>query len=961
MPAQVTTGLPMMLEQLIAEGKLDQNAIVRQVAERPEIAAQLSKLRRPVPGQSMNTVKSEQGKEDFNGILPNVSNITRTTMSQVEDAENVFKLFPDIQLAAQIIVSSIISPKDMLGQALNYNFDAGDYNPEMTSQIIDLIREEVNKTYGLEDEIYDIVKDALFMSGSHPKLILPEAAIDHVINNSETVMATESIAQTKLFDNVEKGTIARTGILGNPHKSTRTGMALENIFSYDLATELREPSEVVEKLFTVNSKEYVSMNIHYRDKETEKEELLFNREKVIALATESISITDNAQILKLPEFIEIAAKQASAKALGLDIQPGVSPRIKLRSRPITIATENAGQTKKEKISPEKLSSMVYKNSTGQYKPYSSIPGAHNLKRRSIGRPMVRHLPAECLVPIYMPGDYRRHIGYIMAVDYNGHPLTLDSTKNEFGQGINSIAQNDKLNSSSASLLTDRAKKNLISDNYTPLIAQMGEIYAEIVERDLVERFARGTHGREVEIGNNTELYQIMVSRSLQGRQTRLVYIPIEYVTYFAFNYHRNGVGKSYISDLSNIIGMRAMVLFSRIWAQVRSSISTVKANVHLDPKDPDPQKSIEMIKHLIARSRQQYFPNGLRRVADFTDWIQRAGIEIVFDGHPGLPSTAIDFESRNIEHVKPDDDLELTLRHMCYMFFGLSPETVDTASQSDFATTVQQNGILFSRRIKMLGKVLNMDMTDYVRKLIIHDTVIKAKIMKILDAHVEDIKELLEDEDRTDLESQDNKKKIIVTQKILVDIIERVSVSVPEPDTTSLTNLKNEIQAYEDMLDKVLESFIDAKSLPAELSGEDLSSHIDSLKEAYKGYFMRQFYSENNITPEVFKLLDKDEEGSLTGEINSNMALTAKELSGTLLDLMKRSEKLREAASTDVNNQGSLGEGAGPDYSGSDSGSDSGGGSDNPFASFDEMPAEDEAPPEEDAPEATEDRTPEAQ
>jgi hypothetical protein len=171
-------------------------------------------------------------------------------------------------------------------------------------------------------------------------------------------------------------------------------------------------------------------------------------------------------------------------------------------------------------------------------------------------------------------------------------------------GMAGMMSSDKSNSSLGSLLTEKARKNLATQNDQPTIENATEIYADIIEKDFLQRLANGKYGRELRIGRNMDIMRIMLIRALKAQFTRLVYVPAEYVTYFAFKYHDNGVGKSYLDDLANITSLRALVLFSKTMARVKSSIETTHVNVKLDPRDHDPAGTLEKAKHLIAKTRQ---------------------------------------------------------------------------------------------------------------------------------------------------------------------------------------------------------------------------------------------------------------------------------------------------------------------------------------------------------------------
>ena len=870
-----------------------------QIAENPEVAAVLSKLLKP-----KETDRSGLS-DSVNVVYPSVDQISKLIMTRVEDSENTFKLFPDIELAAQIIISSILSPKDMVKTKLNFRFDSVRYPATMTAKILEILREEMVINYRLEDELYEILRDALFRGGSHPKIVLPEAAVDQLINSSET-MAIESIHETGLFKDIKDESMQSLGILGTPtEQEDKRVLSLESMLGYT------PKAHYDEHLFV--------------SKQPMPEDEVANVQELVKLAKSHTRVTDNYQVFKLPEVIE---SQRTRKIAELT-----------RSR-LHVAMESSG---KEKVSPRRLYNMLYKSSPSDYVPYTQIPSAHALKRRSIGRPLIINPPCESIIPVYVPGDYSKHIGYFIAVGADGNPVSLDSVVTEFAQSLSATGTNGQNTASASTVLTDRAKKNILSDNYTPVIDRLSDIYSEIYEKDLMERLSRGIYGHmEVGLGRNTELSRIMLARAWKGKYTRLVYVPVEYTTYFAFNYHRNGVGRSYLDDLSTVIGMRAMVLFSSIWARVRSSISGVKAHVTLDPRDRDPVKTIETVKHLVARSRQQYFPMGARSSQDYSDWLWKAGVMMTWSEHPGLPNTQVEMEARNIEHIQPDDSLEETLRHMTYMHFGLSPETVDSAAQADFATTVQNQSILFARRILMLGKKFGQHLTDYTRKVAFNDEVIQTRLVDVLNQHQADVLKDLTDEEKGFYDEN----KVAFTKYLLSDILNHLEVGVPEPDTTVSVNQKTELDSYEELLDKAITFIFSSETLGGTLAGET-SQYMDEIAKAWKAELMRRFMADNNIAPEAFEVATMDEDGQPMVNLNNLVETHSKNVMAAVVDLIQRMKEAKAAAVKDLAKvMGTDEEGNSLD-SGYDSGTDNtgGGGGDDNFGEggFDDFGGGEEA------------------
>ncbi|MGC3004911.1 hypothetical protein ACPF8X_42680, partial [Streptomyces sp. G35A] len=231
-----------------------------------------------------------------------------------------------------------------------------------------------------------------------------------------------------------------------------------------------------------------------------------------------------------------------------------------------------------------------------YNPLISINDKNNTTRKSIGRALRMKLPSESVIPVYAPGQPKKHIGYFVLLDGYGAPLTIYSQQG-YNDGLSSVMNNSASTNQSTGLqsyLLKRAKDTILGQEKEPTLTDVVRVYSSIVEKQIVSRLKTGIYGKELKIGEVDEIYRMMLYRALQGMQTRMLYIPADMVTYYAYKYHSNGVGKSLLDDLTMLLSTRAVVMVARVMQQIRSSINVTNVGVTLDPSDPDPEKTMEM-------------------------------------------------------------------------------------------------------------------------------------------------------------------------------------------------------------------------------------------------------------------------------------------------------------------------------------------------------------------------------
>lgn len=806
------------------------------VKSNPEAAAILSKLVKPHIEADFDLSKKSSYFSLNQGQLQSIS---ESIKNRTKDNDNILSLFPDIELAIQIEISSILSPKDMVNSVLIYKTKDTVLPSELLLKLNNIVSSNMEGYYDIKKDLPDILRETLFSTGSYVKTVLPESVVDEIINGSG-VVSTEGIKEIFGTNN----TIPNLGILGKPGVKDEIRIGIESF------------SEVVAVT------DYVCHLPGLVAKETESDDA-----KKFAKALE---ITDNYKLLKLPKLIQANNKN------------------KLKN---IIASES------RKLSNTQLSTALYKNNSKEVQTFLSIPKPSNAKRKSIGRPLVIKLPSESVIPIFTPGDETKHIGYFVLIDVDGNPVSHKSNIDSI-DGLSNISTANMQDKLPGSLL-ERARKNLHDDSGNITLDQITKVYGNIVETDLTDRLRNGIYGNNVEVGDNQEVYRIMLARSLAGKYTRLVFVPAELITYFAFKYFNNGVGKSYLDDVKILTSIRAILLFTKVMAMTKNSIAVTHVNMVLDPDDPDPNKTVELGIHEVIRMRQQYFPLGINSPTALTDWVQRAGLEFTFEGHPGLPNTKFEFESKSMNHVLPDDNLDELLRKQTYMAFGLSPETVDNGMNAEFATTVIANNVLFAKRITMLGEIFSDSLTDYCRKVATNDNIIQTELLGVLKENVGVLEKYFSDEEKEVYKETPD----LVLNSYIELYIENLEIALPKPDVTSIENQTAAFTEYSDALDKTIDSWISSGIITNDVSGE-LSQNIDTIRAIIKAYLTRNWMANNGYMPELSDIVTADEDG------NPNMnlyELNRNHIEGVMRSCLKFLESMKDvkdAADKDLANLG---------------------------------------------------------
>lgn len=821
------------------------------VGDRPEIPAAISKLILD-PDKSAsydnkgNRTISTTTSTDFVGISNDIANRAR-------DAETIVELFPDMELSAQILISSILSPKDMMNTELNFILQPGLKVSEISAPLIAELKEYCTKDYKIEPLLPTILRRILFESGSYPVAVIPESSIDTIINGP--AVAKESIMTTlSSYSDLNTKTFKPIGILGPSVKQDTASPSLKA------------------SLESLDGNGYHDLN--RTDNTIVGLEVFGN---LIPNAKNNTVVTDNYNLLKLP-FVFEKLKEKTIK------------NIVCKAAGKVVANENF-----TKLTDSSLTNLIYKNPNRNSTNIIKIKTSNETSRENIGEPLVMHLPSEAVIPVFTPGNEEQHVGYFVLLDMEGNPVS----KTNMEGGYNDLQK--RLNSQSTNMssgLLQKANMLFGDDCKSITLQQASQIYADIIEADLLARLRNGIYGKNLSLAKNQEIYRLMMARALKSQFTQLLFVPIELMTYYAYKFDNRGIGKSLNDDLRILNSIRAMALFTKLAAQLKNAIGRTEVQLELDPNDPSPQTTIEKAIHEITRTRQQNLPLGITSPSDLADWVQKANMQFSFSNHPGLPEMKINFNEVNTNYVEPSTDLEDDLRKRAIMAVGLNPETVDNGFSAEFATTIVENNILLSKRVLQIQEKFLPLVTDNVRKVISNDGRAIYKLKEIVYNNFDKVKANLNDVEVTD------ENKDVIVDLLVQEFLSNFEATLPKPNNITLENQMTAYDVYADAIDKVLDNFISTNVMPSTLVGEELNQKVEEIKTVVKHAYLRRFMIDNNILPELFEMMTYDDKGLPLFDLEDVQKNHINDMAKAIIKLFDAAKPIAEAATKDLQNTG---------------------------------------------------------
>ena len=746
------------------------------------LAALVSKLRKE---DSNRDDKNTGNTKAINSN--NLPAISESIKDKILNNETIVKLFPDIELSIQILTSSILAPNDMGSTNLIYLNKDTKIPTEIKIGILDTIKTYISTNYKLEDKLSTIVREAMFTKGAYVEAIIPEAAIDAMINEDSTEVSVESF--------VEK----------NTNKKKINILAMEE---------------------DKNTYSLEDMNISLEKKDNIKKEtdltLKITEEELM------IDITDNFALLGI------------SKKLSDNIVNKISTEM-YKDEKITKTEENQFEKLFKDMKDVKDKTSV------------TILTLDQLDRETVGKPLVIKLPVESVIPVHVTGDKSKHLGYFVLLNEKGTPIGRTNTVWDLDNKDYNLDMAKKAKS-----VIDKANTaiNGFSKN-EPTLDDMEEIYSHIITAKIKKRLSGGLLGDLAAIEeDNTDVYRVMMTRMLKKQKTKLLFIPSELVSYYAFKYRENGTGESLLETITVLSSIRAILLFARIMANVKNSITTTEVNATLDEQDVDPSKTMTRIISEVMKNRQAQLPIGVTRVEDLVDWTRKVGYKFNFK-HPDLPEMDITSNETNSSKVVPDASIDEEIRKQILMAFALPPKAVEDGYDSDFATTIVQSNILFTKRVVAHQDTLLPLVTEHIKKLIKNDRNLYDIILNNINENMTLIKKYIK---KSNLNKDFDFKKINtdnLSKWLTNEYINSLEIELPRIEETKTDNMKEAFDAYKSSLDDVIDMFLGSEATPNSLVGV-LGDKLEEVKTAIKNSLLRKWMSDNNYMEDFLKATSLD-------------------------------------------------------------------------------------------------------
>lgn len=776
-----------------------------------------------------------------------ISRMLKAASSSVRDARNILKSSPELCMGIDIYIAGLLSPNDVSRPELNITSNLSGELEGIKSALLDVVRDWAKNDYKIDGRLKDWVFRAKYLAGAMPIMVVPLTEIDNIINETDDQrkqLKLESYDSSKQDGYFSKGFFKSTGILGagltTVHDKKRT---TESVFK----TLKMESAD--------NGSRYDSF-VHVDAEQKKRITEMFKDAPELATRTvealNNIYIHDNPEIFKVPRIAQaIARKQILHRFSPLD----------------QLAQESGDNTENKNIVEANGRKIELQNGELVY-PDRHFETREVISLRpvdiydNVGHPMPIELPYDSCFPVSPPGLPEKHIGYIVALDSSGNPLTLGEESLSYPDPSD-IAMQTASGVMGTQVLQQTADNSIdgISNlRYGNLNNASNKIFNTYLISDIKERLKNGLYqGVELDIRFTQVFLEQMWKRAMVGQQVQFLFVPVELLTYIAFEYNELGMGESKLIKHKDIAIIASTVQIANALASINNAIQHKKVTIDFGEDEIDAFDTDEKLKQYITRAQWASTLFTSSNTQDQLNQILNSGYHFVYEnGNGAFPDTRFDIEYLTREAAVVENEYLDTVNKRLIMLSGVSPEIVDMSQEVEFAQTYITGHMLRAQQASIEQEALCTNTTKFIKSFVLHSQIILKKLLEIIKKYRVADKSPIAKSKKTDAD-------------LVREFIESIETSLPKPDTSKLNMQKENLATHEEIIDKCIEYYFDDPLFESSEIGEKLGEKRDLFKSVFKMSYMRSILQTNNLVPPQFQMLhgDVDEENMIDPFIES--------------------------------------------------------------------------------------------
>lgn len=782
----------------------------------------LQKDRLPITERTklIETLKSTNTKQSESNVSVEdyINKLFTSSGSDTIDNQRIRKMVPEISQASSFMVSMIISPNDLREGEISIKNDETSLNDDQKRELENYLKEYYEERFNLSTNLPKWIDEALYNSGAKCLLTIPMSAIEKQILKKD--ISNESFQ--KVTSSLEK-------------MGSLFGISSESDTDYD---------RIAGKTITVATESFSDLNQNDSktfNKSIESIEFKNEWKKLVNSVTskESIKLSDNPFLLRLSQSqnnIALEKINNTLSSLTSTEAKKVNLNQKVRSNLI----------KKKLLSKNGKDNRNYlkRNEKKDFDKEPFVQLTHT-ENDHIGEPLFMEVPTESIIPIFVPGSENETLGYLGVIDENGHFANVSNIKNQFNKLANNRGDRYNFNQIYQAAGFNSNRNGIRSDDAQNV---MSKLYQSIVEGYLDEK-VRKSGCKNFTIGSNPSVYKYMFTQYLCNKQTNLIYIPSDMLTYFTFNHGPDGRG---ISDLENIkysLSQKMNLETSNLISKMNSAIDRKKLNLNVSSNNNKGNilQQIESMQREYMRKNTWSMSSDPRQTANE---ILEKGLSVKVSGVEGLDYDVT--EENNVKEAPPIDEALLdNFKNQIRLGLFVPAAAMNMTGEDEYARSVATSNLFTSNVVMVRQKIVTNKISQFLRTFTKYSPSLRQGIMDIIFTTSE------ENDYKTENGNIDPNKLSDDNKERLNNVIESISIALPPPNIAPNKAMYEVINDVSGAAENLINSLY-----PDELVGTDnpsLQLAMQTFKSFCKCKYIQETIDNNGMdTGFIYGLNDLD-------------------------------------------------------------------------------------------------------
>lgn len=714
------------------------------------------------------------------GILSYLRPIHEKLSSAKIESEKLNKLAPEIEQSKILVSSSIMSPNDLQDGEFIFSFDdipALEDDPDLLKEVTELYNQYFNHVLNLGIKSYDWIGDAMYVSGAKCVLILPIATQIELRHRTQKEANTNRYNAEFGFESFKEFSKGNDDYLFSGKKLSLA----DYLKGYDPHVSSLVPSmesfgvkTPTEYCSTDKLEQYVKVDPSYRNKYGATyvagiENMVINLKAKMSEG-DIIRITENTDSFR---YIN-----TSKETVEEDIWSKLAAKYGFNNRPV-----------REEM-------VVLKANPSNYK--------HR------GHPTLIELPTEAVIPIFIPGAPNEHLGYFVMLDEHGQPLTADDSR----AATDTTGCAGGSNAATFEAIFGTSCCNAAYFNQSNDYTQMGSlIFNNLLDGYIRTRMKGILHRDDLQLSRFNALSTILFQRTLESKETTIVFVPPMLMHYFAFDYDkRTGCGKSKTSDIQFILSLRTTLMMANVVAAVNDAIEHKKIEFGVDDKNANVEAIMELIANIFIEKNKL---NGSIDPSEIMRDMYSNSLTIIPKGLPGLSDISVDVQSAQGGSARVDDQTIEQLNNLLVAQLDVPSAALNQLNEPEYARSLVVGNLFFAKKITRYQHIWCKLMAEFIRVYTLVDIPFQEALKKKLALSVKHkVKEDLPD--AVAKMKKYNPNEYDDLNDLPTVIMNSVSVALPKPNIVVDKTQFEEISNYINNLQTVADKFFNQEMIPSE-------------------------------------------------------------------------------------------------------------------------------------------------